>query len=220
MFQALHNFCALDLSAFYLDIRKDALYCDAADNLERRACRTVIDILFDALTAWLAPILCFTTEEAWLARGKTSEAESVHLRAFPEIPSEWKNEALASRWDGVREVRRVVTGAIEVLRAEKKIGSSLQARPAVYINRNELLTAIGDLDMADICITSQIELVNADAPEEAYRLNDVDGVGVVVDTAEGEKCERCWKVLPDVGSHPHAEETCSRCADVIGGASS
>ncbi|MEH6629963.1 MAG: isoleucine--tRNA ligase [Halopseudomonas aestusnigri] len=220
MFQALHNFCALDLSAFYLDIRKDALYCDASDNLERRACRTVIDIIFDSLTAWLAPILCFTTEEAWLARGKMNEAESVHLRAFPEIPSEWKNETLASRWESVREVRRVVTGAIEVLRSEKKIGSSLQARPAVYISRNELLSAIGDLNMADICITSQIELVNADAPEEAYRINDVDGVGVVVDTAEGEKCERCWKVLPDVGSHPHAEGTCSRCADVLGEASS
>ncbi|WP_020590976.1 isoleucine--tRNA ligase [Kiloniella laminariae] len=215
MFQALHNFCAVDLSAFYLDLRKDALYCDAPDSTVRRAARTVIDILFDSLTAWLAPILCFTTEEAWLARGKKGAEESVHLRTFAEIPASWKNEELASRWDKIREVRRVVTGAIEVLRAEKKIGSSLQARPAVYIARNELMEAIGDLDMADICITSQIELVRADAPEEAYRLQDVEGVGVVVDIAEGDKCQRCWKVLPDVGSHPHAEDTCSRCADVL-----
>ncbi|MCZ4281739.1 isoleucine--tRNA ligase [Kiloniella laminariae] len=215
MFQALHNFCAVDLSAFYLDLRKDALYCDASDSTVRRAARTVIDILFDSLTAWLAPILCFTTEEAWLARGKKGAEESVHLRTFAEIPASWKNEELASRWDKIREVRRVVTGAIEVLRAEKKIGSSLQARPAVYVSRNELMEAIGDLDMADICITSQIELVSADAPEEAYRIQDVEGVGVVVDIAEGDKCQRCWKVLPDVGSHPQAEDTCSRCADVL-----
>ncbi|WP_343560367.1 isoleucine--tRNA ligase [Kiloniella sp. b19] len=215
MYQALHNFCALDLSAFYLDIRKDALYCDGADSLERRACRTVMDILFDCLTAWLAPILVFTTEEAWLARGKANGEESVHLRQFMDIPSEWKNGELAERWAKIRDVRRVVTGALELQRAEKKIGSSLQGRPSVFITREELLSAIEGQDMAEIAITSQIDIVRDSAPEGAFVLQDVDGVGVVVDLAEGEKCQRCWKILPDVGQHPRAEATCARCASVL-----
>ena len=131
----LHNFCAVDLSAFYFDIRKDAIYCDAPRTLRRRAARTVMAELFSFLTAWLAPITCFTAEEAWLARPKgvpDGAAESVHLRVYPAIPAAWLDAALGEKWKRVRTLRRVVTGALELERAEKRIGSSLQAAPRIH----------------------------------------------------------------------------------------
>ena len=107
MWIELHNFCANDLSAFYFDIRKDALYCDGTDSLRRRAARTVLDILFSHLTAWLAPMLCFTAEEAWLARAGEGDADSVHLRTYPEVPDSWRDDALAEKWEKIRRLRRV-----------------------------------------------------------------------------------------------------------------
>ncbi|MGZ8403777.1 MAG: isoleucine--tRNA ligase, partial [Rhodoplanes sp.] len=130
-FSELHTFCAVDLSAFYFDVRKDSLYCDPIVSSRRRAARTVLDLLFDHLTAWLAPFLCFTAEEAWLSRHPGSE-ESVHLRLFPDVPAAWRDDALAAKWETLRQLRRVVTGALEIKRAEKTIGSSLQACPIVY----------------------------------------------------------------------------------------
>ena len=186
----LHNFCAVDLSAFYFDIRKDALYCDRPDALRRRACRTLLDLVFDHLTAWLAPILCFTAEEAWWARygaeGETREA-SVHLRVFPEVPAQWRDAALAAKWAKVREVRRVVTGALELARAEKRFGSSLQAHPRVYVEPEALLSAVAAVDLAEVAITSDAELAEGAAPEDAFRLDEVPGVAVVACLAEGEQ---------------------------------
>ncbi len=218
IYQALHHFCAVDLSAFYFDVRKDALYCDRADSLRRRACRSVLDTVFDCLTAWLAPILCFTAEEAWWTRqGKDAgnAEDSVHLRLFPEVPSVWRDDDLAAKWAKVREVRRVVTGALEVERAEKRIGSSLLGHPSVHIERSDLRAAIDGLDMAEISITSSLDVVSGLAPEGAYTVEEVAGVGVVVARAEGEKCQRCWRVLTEVGHHPQAPETCDRCADAV-----
>ena len=214
LYQAVYTFCAVDLSAFYFDVRKDVLYCDRPDSLRRRACRTVLDELFSCLTAWLAPIICFTAEEAWWARG-TGKEPSVHLRTFPQVPAEWRNEALAAKWAKVREVRRVVTGALEVERAAKRIGSSLQARPVVHIERPELMDAVAAVDFADVTITSDIVLSDAPAPAEAFRLPEVAGVAVVAALAEGDKCERCWKVLPEVGAVAEAPQTCGRCADAV-----
>ncbi len=214
IYQQLHNFCAVDLSAFYFDIRKDSLYCDRPDSPVRRACRTVLDLLFDHLTAWLAPILCFTAEEAWWARGHGPE-ESVHLRLFPEVPAGWRDDALAARWSRVREVRRVVTGALELERAEKRVGSSLQAHPKLFVEPAELRAALEGLDLAEICITSDLTLAAEAPPAGAFALDEVAGVGVVVDRAGGEKCERCWRVLPEVGSFPQAPGTCGRCADAV-----
>ncbi len=214
LYQAVYTFCAVDLSAFYFDVRKDVLYCDRPDSLRRRACRTVLDELFSCLTAWLAPIICFTAEEAWWARG-TGKEPSVHLRTFPQVPAEWRNEALAAKWAKVREVRRVVTGALEVERAAKRIGSSLQARPVVHIVRPELMDAVAAVDFADVAITSDIVLSDAPAPAEAFRLPEVAGVAVVAALAEGGKCERCWKVLPEVGAVAEAPQTCGRCADAV-----
>ena len=214
LYQAVYNFCAIDLSAFYFDVRKDVLYCDRPDALRRRACRTVLDEVFSCLTAWLAPILCFTAEEAWWTRGSGPEA-SVHLRTFPEVPAAWLDKELADKWAKVREVRRAVTGALELERAAKRIGSSLQARPVVHIDRPELMEAVAAVELADIAITSDISLTDAPAPEAAFRLAEVPGVAVVAELAEGEKCERCWKVLPEVGRVAEAPQTCGRCADAV-----
>jgi isoleucyl-tRNA synthetase len=214
VYQALHTFCAVDLSAFYFDIRKDSLYCDRPDSRARRACRTVLDHAFSCLTAWLAPILCFTAEEAWWARGGGAEA-SVHLRLFPEVPAEWRDPALAGKWAKVREVRRVVTGALEIERAEKRIGSSLQAHPRVHVAAAELRAALDGLDLADIAITSDLSLSDGGAPADAFTVEEVPGVAVAVGRAEGEKCQRCWKVLPEVGRHDDVPGTCDRCADAV-----
>jgi isoleucyl-tRNA synthetase len=213
IFRELHDFCAVDLSAFYFDIRKDSLYCDAVGDARRRAARTVLDELFSCLTAWLAPILCFTAEEAWLCRNP-GEDESVHLRIFPEVPAAWRNDELAAKWDKIRRVRRVVTGALELERAEKRIGSSLQAAPKVYVTA-DYKAALDGLDLAEIAITSDAELLEGDAPEGAFALEDVPGVGVVSAPAEGEKCERCWRILPEVGANAEAPGACARCADAV-----
>jgi isoleucyl-tRNA synthetase len=215
LYQALHTFCATDLSAFYFDIRKDSLYCDDALSTRRRAVRTVLDQVFMCLTAWLAPILCFTAEEAWLARGSGPE-DSVHLRTFPEVPESWADPALAERWAKVREVRRVVTGALEFERAAKRIGSSLQAAPVVYVDAG-YRAALEGIDLAEVAITSDLTLVEGAAPDEAFVLPDVPGVGVVPRPADGAKCQRCWRVLPEVGHVAGAPDACRRCADVVGG---
>jgi isoleucyl-tRNA synthetase len=207
----VHNFCAVDLSAFYFDIRKDVLYCDSVDSIRRRAARTVLDTVFDALTAWLAPILVFTAEEAWQARAQDPE-NSVHLRVMPTIPSEWRDDALAEKWSRIRDVRRVVTGALEIERAEKRIGSSLQAKPMVHVT-DAAFAAFEGLDPADIFITSGAVLTTDAAPEGAFRLEDIADVAVVPDSADGAKCERCWKILPEVEAA--TEPVCGRCAEAV-----
>jgi isoleucyl-tRNA synthetase len=209
LFTALHNFCAVELSAFYFDIRKDSLYCDRPDAPRRRAARTVMNELFRCLTAWLAPILCFTAEEAWLARHAEAN-ESVHLRLFPVIPDYWRDEDLAAKWRRVRDMRRVVTGALEKARADKKIGSSLEARPILYAGKDA-----PDVDWAEVCITSGIEVVAESPPAGAEMLPDMAGVGAIFGTAVGSKCVRCWKVLPEVGTMPAHPELCARCADTV-----
>ncbi len=214
----IHNFCAVDLSAFYFDIRKDSLYCDRPDALRRRACRTVLSEIFSCLTAWLAPVLCFTTEEAWLARsgaGTDGLEESVHMRVFPAIPAEWKNAAEAERWSKVRDLRRVVTGALEIERVEKRIGSALQAAPTVYAGA-DYLAAFKGLNPAEIFITSGANLVEGEAPAGAFTLPDVAGVGVVPTGSAGEKCQRCWMVLPEVGKSAAHPGLCLRCEDAVG----
>ena len=199
IYQSLFNFMTVDLSAFYFDIRKDTLYCDAASSLERRACRTVMDIAFHCLTRWFAPVLCFTTEEVWQSRFGVSD-DSVHLQQFVDMDAAWQDDALAAKWDNIRKVRRVVTGALEIERREKRIGSSLEAAPVVHIGDVELMRALDGQNMADICITSQIELTDNAAPSDAFTLEEVAGVAVVPKMAEGKKCQRSWKILPEVGS--------------------
>jgi len=214
VFHALLNFCVNDLSAFYFDIRKDALYCDPNDSVTRRAALTVLDRVFEALTAWLAPMLCFTMEEAWLNRFPSDQG-SVHLRQFPEIPRAWHDEALALKWRRMREARRVVTGALELERKEGRIGSSLEAAPKVYVTDEDLRAALQGADLAEIAITSGAELLPGEGPSQAFRLDDVKGVAVVFERAKGTKCARSWKILEEVGSDPEFPELSLRDAQAV-----
>ncbi len=208
VFQAVFNFATLDLSAFYFDIRKDALYCDG-DTLRRRAARTVLDLLFHRLTTWLAPVLVFTMEEVWLERFEGKDS-SVHLQDIPATPEGWLDPELAAKWAKVRAARRVVTAALEVQRTDKVIGASLEAAPTVYVEDDAQRAALESVSFEDVTITSQIAVSGDAAPQEAFRMPETVGVAVVFAKAEGEKCERCWKVLPDVGTHSHPG-VCARC---------
>ncbi|MFC0283915.1 isoleucine--tRNA ligase [Camelimonas abortus] len=198
---ALAPFMTTDLSAFYFDIRKDTLYCDPISSTARRAALTVIDQIFRCVTLWLAPILAFTAEEAWLSRFP-SDDDSVHLQPFPELPASWRDAELAGRWSRIRKVRRVVTGALELARAEKKIGSSLEAAPVVHVADPELLAALEGVDFASVCITSAITVLAGEGGADAFRLEEAPGVAVTFARAEGRKCARSWKILPEVGSDP------------------
>jgi len=213
VFRALFEFATGDLSSFYFDIRKDALYCDG-DAPRRRAAQTVLDLLFHRLTTWLAPVLVFTMEEVWLERfpGETS---SVHLQDMPETPEAWRDPALADKWAGIRRVRRVVTAALEVERRDKVIGASLEAAPVVHVHDEGMLAAVKSVPFEDVCITSAVSLTGDPLPSEAFRLPEVEGVGVVFEKAEGRKCQRCWKILPDVGTHAHPG-VCARCDTALG----
>ncbi|HXP73550.1 MAG TPA: isoleucine--tRNA ligase [Stellaceae bacterium] len=214
LFTALHNLCAVDLSAFYFDVRKDVLYCDRPDSLRRRAARTVLDRVFDSLARWLAPVLCFTAEEAWLARHGEAPEVSVHLELYPELPADWRDEALGAKWARLRDLRRVVTGALEIERAQKRLGSSLQGAARLYVPE-DYREALAGVDLAELCITSEGTVAFSAAPEGAFTLPEVAGVGVVIERASGEKCQRCWRVLPEVGASDGHAELCRRCADAV-----
>jgi isoleucyl-tRNA synthetase len=211
----LLNFMNVDLSALYLDIRKDSLYCDAPSSLRRRACRTVIDELFHCLSTWLAPILCFTAEEVWLSRFP-GEKSSVHLMQFAKPPAEWVDADLAAKWQKIRDVRRVITGALEIERQVKKtIGSSLEAAPEIHVSDADVLKVLKDLDIAEMAITSDATLVEGDGPTDAFRLDDVKGVAVVFKPAQGRKCARSWKITPEVGSDKEFPDITPRDADAV-----
>uniref|UniRef100_UPI002FC79448 isoleucine--tRNA ligase n=1 Tax=Bosea sp. (in: a-proteobacteria) TaxID=1871050 RepID=UPI002FC79448 len=206
----LSQFMNTELSAFYFDVRKDALYCDPLSSHVRKSALTVVDHLFRCLTTWLAPILVFTAEEAWLERYPEQKAGegSVHLELFAAAQENWFDPELAERWTKVRRVRRVVTGALELERAAKRIGSSLEAAPEVHIADPDLRAAVSGLDLAEICITSGVRLVEGEGPAEAFRLADVPGVSVVPMRASGVKCARSWKYFdPATAERDHPDVT-------------
>jgi isoleucyl-tRNA synthetase len=213
IFAALNAFMTADLSAFYFDIRKDVLYCDPYSSTTRKACLTVLDELFRCTVIWLAPMLSFTAEEAWLSRD--SDAASVHLQSFPVVPPSWRDEPLAQKWERLRELRRVVTGALEIERAGKRIGSSLEAAPIVYVSDPDIFAAAVDIDLAELCITSAATLVEGKGPASAFRLDDVAGVAVEPRRAEGRKCARSWKISPAVGSDPQYPDVTPRDAQAL-----
>jgi isoleucyl-tRNA synthetase len=174
----------------------------------------VIEQIFRCTTVWLAPLLCFTAEESWLAR-YPSETVSVHMEVFPDLPAAWRDDALAQKWQTVRRVRSVVTGALEIERANKAIGSSLEAAPQVYVSDEAVLKALDGVDLAEICITSGLELKSGAAPAGAFALEDVAGVGVVPRKAEGTKCARSWRITKDVGSDPAFPDLSARDAAAV-----
>ncbi|RCL03928.1 MAG: isoleucyl-tRNA synthetase [Candidatus Tokpelaia sp. JSC189] len=211
--RALLDFAIIDLSAFYFDIRKDTLYCDPPSSKRRLAALQTVREIFERFSTWLAPMLPFTMEEAWIARNP--ESLSVHLEQFRETPHTWKNDALAERWRKVRLVRRVVTGALELERVNKRIGSSLEAAPVVYITDPVLLEAVEGMDMAEICITSDIVITNAKPEADAFRMDEVDGVAIRSEKITGCKCARSWRYTRDVGIDPEFPDVSARDAAAL-----
>lgn len=211
---SLAAFMNSELSAFYFDIRKDTLYCDPPSSVARKAALTTIDLLCDAILKWLAPILSFTTDEAWRMYRPNAEP-SVHLTLFPEGLEQFRDDALAAKWETIRNVRRVVTGALELERAAKRIGSSLEASPVIYIADRQMLATLFDIDLAEVCITSNYEVREGEAPPNAFRLDAVPGVAVVVEKAVGTKCARSWKILPTIGEDPEYPDVSPRDAQAL-----
>jgi len=204
VYPEIHHFCAVDLSAFYFDIRKDSLYCDALHEPRRRAARTVLDILHRCLCAWFAPVLVFTAEEAWLARFPDGDG-SVHLLELPFIPEGWKNEALASQWASIRDRRRHVTSRIEDWRREGKIGSSLQVKVILNDTRNEHFL-LSEKEWEEVLIVSNVKVtLKSKLPFEPTE----------IELAPGTKCDRCWRVLPEVGECSSHPTLCRRCDAVV-----
>ena len=199
----IHAFCASDLSAFYFDVRKDAIYCDRPDSLKRQAARTVLDALQRCLTTWLAPTLVFTAEEAWQAR--FGEESSVHLQLFPDVPLAWRDEALAAKWVEIRELRGIITSSLEIARANKLIGSSLQAQLAIS---GEYALRLDLESWAELAVVSAIQF-REELP------TPFSGEALPVTLAPGTKCARCWRVLPEVGTVPAHPALCLRCADAV-----
>jgi isoleucyl-tRNA synthetase len=217
---ALSQFMNADLSAFYFDIRKDALYCEAPLSAKRLGALETIDHIFRAVTVWLAPILVFTSEEAWAARDPS--ARSVHLEQFPAIPAQWRDDKLAAKWETIRRIRSVVTGAIEIARANKEIGSSLEASPIVYVDAPNLREALEGVDFAEVCITSDITIKQSDlldtalpGPADAFRLPDIRGVAVVVERAKGVKCARSWRYFDPKTADPEFPDVSPRDAAAL-----
>ena len=207
------EFCQTELSALFFDIRRDALYCDRPDSLRRRAARTVMHAVFERLTAWLAPLIPFTMEEAWTTR--YPDAGSNCLRVIPETPADWRNDAEAARWAKVQAVTLVVTGALEIERRDKRLGGPMEAAPVVHIADADLLAAFDGLDVADVFRTSQATLVASEGPAGAFRLSEASGVAVEPKRAEGRKCARSWRILPEVGSDPRYPDLSLRDADAV-----
>ena len=210
----LSAFMNTELSAFYFDIRKDTLYCDPPSSLARKAALTTIDMICDAILKWFAPVLSFTGEEAWRLYRPGAEP-SVHLTLFPQGLEDFRDDALAAKWDIIRNLRRVVTGALEVERAAKRIGSSLEASPIVYVSDRAIVATLFDVDLAEVCITSNYEVREGEAPSDAFRLDGVPGVGVVVERAIGTKCARSWKILPTVGEDAEYPDVSPRDAAAL-----
>jgi len=208
----LFNFCTNELSAFYFDIRKDALYCDAASSTRRRSTRTVTDEIFRRIVTWFAPILCFTMEEAWTTRFGMDE--SVHLQDFFAAPAAWANPALVKKWSRIRELRRVITGALELARADKTIGSSLEAAPVLVVTDAADKALFDSVDLAEIAITSIGGVETAAALDGLYTVPEIKGAGARFAKASGEKCARCWRVLEEVNTHPDTH-LCNRCTDAV-----
>ena len=211
----LHNFCANELSAFYFDIRKDTVYCDRPDNPKRIACLYVMHQIFMCLVHWLAPVLSFTAEEAWKAYNP--EGESIHLNQFPDIPPEWSNAALENKWKNIQSLRKTITESIEIERAAKTVGSSLECEISVYINDLETLKMLEKADIAELSIVSKAKIINAQSPSNAA-VNEELGIGVVVKKTSGVKCDRCWKISTEIAKHDTEYGTanlCDRCHTAI-----
>ena len=207
MFTTLLNFCSNDLSAFYFDIRKDVIYCDGKKSIERRSSRTLLDIIFNYLVRWFAPSLSFTAEEAWKSRNNNS---SIHLEDFLITPESYKNSEVNDIWITLKQIRKVITGALEKKRADKIIGSSLEAHIDIYLEKS-ILEKVKNYQLDEISITSSFELHEITSNSKGFSLEEVSDVKVEVSKTSGQKCQRCWKYKKQL----IRDEICSRCDNAI-----
>jgi len=184
LYKEVLNFCTVDLSAFYFDIRKDTLYCDKIDSEKRKSTILFLNILLDVLLKWFAPILSFTTEEIYSLIQK--DKKSIHLENFPTIPSKWKNNNLESKWTELIKIREVCNSSIEIKRASKEIGSSLEANLVIKLD-DRLIDLTKDIDFSELCITSNAKVEKNNSKE----------INVETLKAEGQKCPVCWKINKD-----------------------
>ena len=210
VFTTLHDFCNSDLSAFYFDVRKDRLYCDDPDSSERKATRQVMARCFESLVAWIAPILCFTAEEAWQAYAGNG-GTSIHMKTYMPLEASWADEALGTKWAAIRKIRSSVTSAIEQARNDGKVGGSLQAVISLAMPQ-QMADLLSGQDLAGLFITSSAEMQVGEVPAGAFTTDDLPEVGVIVGQANGGKCQRCWKVLDEVSED---KPICGRCDDVV-----
>jgi isoleucyl-tRNA synthetase len=209
IFHRLHNYCSVDLSAFYLDILKDRIYTFPKKSLGRRAAQTVLYEISQKMTKLMAPILAFTADEVW--RHIPGNADSVHLETFPEIDFAMLDDELSERWQTLRDIRRLVSKAAEEKRAKKEIGHSLDAKIILHVNNRweDFLGPYTD-ELPFLFIVSQVDLV--EGGEGAVSDETLPGLSVDVEKAEGIKCQRCWNYSTSVGSVSAHPETCARCA--------
>ena len=207
MFTNLLNFCSNDLSSFYFDIRKDTIYCDNIKSKKRRATRTLLDILFNFLVRWLAPSLAFTCEEAWQSRGNIS---SIHLEEFLIADKKFKNEKIANKWQVIKDIRKVITGALEKKRENKTIGSSLEAQIDIFLS-NDIKSKIENVDMAEVSITSSAKIITDQKNLSAFTIDEIKDIAVNVKKSSGSKCERCWKYESKINS----KGICNRCDEAL-----
>ena len=213
-YSELHTFCSSDLSAFYFDIRKDTLYCDSPLNDVRRSTRTVLYEVFKCLTAWLAPVICYTAEEAWLSLIGTENEDSIHLKQFPEISESWIDDGLNSKWLKIRKIRKFINGALESARQEKIIGSSLEAKIVIFIEDTQYVALLEEIDIEEISIVSKVEIIKDNIVDGAYKEDSLVGLGIVVSPALGKKCVRCWKIDEKIDNSLE-DPLCDRCLEVV-----
>ena len=210
IYTALLNFCTLELSAFYFDIRKDSLYCDDIKSIKRRSTSTCLHIIFEFLTKWLSPIVSFTCEEAWKSRSYSNE-ESILLQNVKDDEFTYKDISLEKVFEELKRVRKSVTSALELKRNEKLIGSSLQAKVILFLSK-DTQKIIADLDLAEMCIVSNVETHDISSrSKESISIEDEE-IYVDIKLADGKKCERCWAVSQEVSSSKN--NLCNRCEDV------
>ncbi len=207
MFTTLLNFCSNDLSAFYFDIRKDTIYCDSKESIKRRSTRTLLNIIFNHLVRWFAPSISFTSEEAWKAIGNK---DSIHLQDFLRCKKEYENNQLNEKWSLIKNIRKVATGAIEKIREEKIIRSSLEAHIDIYVSR-ESLKKIEKVKFDEITITSSFSLYLISEESNGFSIDEISDVIVKASKSNGEKCQRCWKYEVKLVK----DEICNRCNSVI-----
>ena len=218
-YHAIHNFCVVDMSNFYLDVIKDRLYTEKKDSTERRAAQTAMYIILDAMTRLLAPILAFTTDEIWQSMPHCSDSDPRHVvyNEMPKLVSEMTGEAASeefiAKWDKIHEIRDVVKKALENARAEKQIGASLDAKVTLFCTGElyDFLKSVEE-ELSTVFIVSQTAIVNG---EGGTHSDEALGLSVLVEKAEGEKCMRCWAYSSTVGSDPNHPDLCERCAKAL-----